>query len=59
MKKFDHCFSIGFSVQSDNEGEDVTPEELWIALNQRMNNLKEDKNEILEACGLTDDTEIN
>jgi hypothetical protein len=59
MKKFIHCFSIGFSVESDNKGEDVTPDELMEALAKRVRNIKDDGNEILEACGLPDDTELN
>jgi hypothetical protein len=59
MKKFTHCFSIGFSVETDNKGEDVTPDELMKALYLRIFNLEDNNDEVLEACGLPDDTEVN
>jgi len=55
MKKYNHVFDIAFSVESNNEWENVTADELRAALMNRANNLfKSDDAEVLEACGFVD-----
>lgn len=56
MKKYNHAFAIGFSLESDNEGEQVTEQELFDGLESRIDDLKRNPNEIIEACGLPFDT---
>lgn len=55
-KKYNHAFDIAFEVKSDNEGEDVTREELFEGLLKRLASLMKNDDEILEACGLPFDT---
>lgn len=38
--KYDHLFDVAFSVQSDNDWEDVTPEEFIHALERRVADIK-------------------
>ena len=56
-KKYEHMYSIGFSVQTD--GEEATVEEMWEGLNKRLNDLKRDPKEIWEAAGMPDDITEN
>lgn len=58
MKKYNHAFTIAFEVLSDNEGEDVTADELKEGLANRLRSLKHG-DEILEACDLPYDTYEN
>jgi hypothetical protein len=55
MVKYDHAFSLGFSVVTDNDGESVTAQELHTALLNRIDDLVRN-NELVEACGCPDDT---
>jgi hypothetical protein len=54
MPKFSHLFELGFSVETDNDAEHVTADELWAALRRRLDMRR---HEIIEACGLPIDTE--
>jgi len=55
-KKYNHLFGLGFTVNSDNDGENVTADELLAAMEQRVHYLRQHRGEILEACGLPEDT---
>lgn len=58
--KYNHAFDIAFSVETDNEGDKVTADELKAGLAQRLANLlASDDVEIIEACGLPFDTYEN
>lgn len=52
--KYNHAFDIAFEVITDNEGENVTADELRQGLRNRLNGMSDD--EIIEACGLPFDT---
>jgi hypothetical protein len=54
--KYNHAFDIAFEVISDNEGKNVTKEELMTGLLRRVANLSDHPTEIVEACGLPFDT---
>jgi hypothetical protein len=55
MKKFSHVFDIGFSVESDNDVENVTISELRDGLSKRFAELlASDDIDIVEACGFVD-----
>lgn len=61
--KYDHVFSLLFSVQTDNTGDKVTSEEIWAAILKRLAALKaselEDTSgykEISEVIGLPEST---
>jgi len=54
--KYNHAFDIAFEVISDNKGEDVTEEELFEGLMNRIKSLRKNEGEILEACGMPFDT---
>ena len=56
MPRYNHAFDIAFEVHSDNDGEHVTKEELFLGLIKRMEDLLANGDEILEACGLPFDT---
>ena len=61
-KKYNHAFTLGFSVDSDNEGDIITAEELLSSLQARialLNSKTAHKNEIVEVCGLPFDTYEN
>ena len=59
-KRYNHAFTIAFSVETDNDRYHVTKQELLIGLIERFNNLlKEEDDIIVEACGLPYDTEDN
>ena len=55
-KKYNHAFDIAFEVESDNEGKDVTREELFEGLLKRLASLIINEDEIVEACGMPFDT---
>lgn len=52
--KYNHAFDIAFEVKTDNDGENVTADELRQGLRNRLNGMSDD--EIIEACGLPFDT---
>ncbi len=54
-KKYNHVFTIAFSVESNNDGESVSKEELMEGLLKRVKEIK-DTGEIEEACGVPVDT---
>jgi len=56
MKKFNHAFSIMFTVETVNDGQNVTKEELLTGLKKRYVSLCQSGEEIIEACGMPDDT---
>lgn len=55
MKKYNHAYDLGFSVQSDQE--EATPQEILEAMEKRLNYLKANPDEVLEACGKIDSSE--
>ena len=57
-KKYEHLYSLGFSVLTD-EPESATVDEMWLGLYSRFENLEESPKEILEACGLPDEITEN
>jgi len=61
MKKFNHVFSLVFSLDSDNDGENITETELFDAIENRISILKKcgSNSEINEAFGLPDETHEN
>ncbi len=59
MKKYNHAYTLAFSLNSDDRGgEDVTPEDMILALQCRIDDLKKN-NEVLEAVGCPFDTYEN
>lgn len=56
IRRFDHLFSVGFSVLSDHRGEDVTAQEILDGLRERLKFLEANPDEVLEAVGLPEDT---
>ena len=54
--KYNHAFDIAFEVISDNDGENVTADELLEGLMYRIASMMGNKEEIVEACGLPSDT---
>lgn len=59
-KKFNHAFTIAFSIDSDNDGENVTNKELLQGLINRVNDIiGEEDCDLTEACGLPFDTYEN
>ena len=52
QKKYDHVFAVNFSLQSNNDGDHVTRNELLTALEKRFHHLLANDDEIIEACGL-------
>ena len=58
--RYNHAFDIAFEVESDQEdGEDVTAEMLFAALEKRLQALRENPAEMVEACGAPFDTYEN
>ena len=59
MTRFNHTYDFAFDVQSyDEYGEDVTPDMLIEAIRHRVSRIeREDRTEMLEACGLIDSSE--
>lgn len=58
MKKYNHAFTMAFSLNSNNTGDEVTEKELIRALKRRVREL-ESAGEAIEACGLPYDTYEN
>jgi len=56
--KYNHMFDVAFSVVTSNECEDVTADELILALEDRISYLKANPNEIIESCGYCDSYEM-
>ena len=58
MSKYDHLFDMAFSVESDNDWEDITPEEFIKALDRRVADVKQmyaaDPRQVLEVFGFLD-----
>lgn len=54
-KKFNHIFTIAFSVDTDNDGENVTKEELMDSLRAKVSEL-EQTGEIEDMVGLPIET---
>ena len=55
-QRYNHLFTLAFEVESNNDGANVTEDELLAALANRLINLRRD-HAIQEAVGLPDDTE--
>ena len=59
-KKYNHAFSIAFSIESDNDAENVTNKELLKGLIRRIHMiLQEEEGDFIECCGLPFDTYEN
>jgi hypothetical protein len=58
MKKYNHTYTLGFSIDSDNAGENVTQKELLLGIAKRLADLIE-YGEAEEACGLPLETYRN
>lgn len=58
--KYNHAFTLAFTVITPNDGENVTAQELRDAVSRRLIELRVDgdHDEIIEACGLPFDTYI-
>ena len=54
--RYNHAFDITFSLENENENGEATTEELIEALERRIKELKENPEEIIEACGYPFDT---
>lgn len=50
MPKYNHAFDIAFSIETDNEGENVTADELREGLRKRLDGISDA--ELIESCGL-------
>ena len=59
MKRFNHAFTVAFSIDSDNEGHAVSESELLEGLIERVNWLMKNQGEVIEAVGLPFDTYEN
>ena len=60
MKKYNHAYTIAFSINTDNESKDVTALELVSGILNRVSDItSSDISEIHEACGLPFDTYEN
>ncbi len=56
-KKYNHAFTLAFSVESDNSGKNITSEELIAGILSRISTIiSHDISEIVEACGEPFDT---
>lgn len=58
-KIYNHAFTIAFSLETDYEGDRVPAHELIAALEDRLKDLKQNPDEIIEAVGLPYDTYEN
>lgn len=60
MKRYNHMFSVSFSLETENEDQFVTPQELMDALKRRVRDLQgtmsQEFPEIIEAVGAANDT---
>ena len=60
MKKYNHAFTIAFIVDSDNDDNEITADELIQGVLNRLSSImKTGKEEMLEACGAAFDTYEN
>ena len=55
MKKYNHAFTVAFTVVTTNEADKVTEKELLAGLTRRLADLIE-HDEIIEAVGMPYDT---
>lgn len=60
MPRYNHMFTIAFTVVTENDAENVTAAELREGLQRRLKELRVDGDydEIIEACALPEDTYI-
>jgi len=62
MARYDHMIDLAMSFESDNEWEDVTPDELMRALDQRVRDIRamyvNDPKQLLEIFGLCDTQDL-
>ena len=56
-KRYAHYFEIPFYIATDKAWEDVTREELWEVVNQRMQDLRDGVKEEIEGAVFLIDTE--
>lgn len=50
-KRYNHVYTIAFSVNTDNLNDEVTAAELIDGLQQRLNDMRESDDEMIAACG--------
>jgi hypothetical protein len=55
-KRFNHAYTIAFSLENGNEDGTATNEELFAALQRRLDDLRRSGDEIQEATGMPFDT---
>ena len=55
IKRYNHAYTIAFSVESDSRDEDVTAAEMIAGLERRIEDIRK-TGEIKEACGASYDT---
>jgi len=55
MKTYNHMYTIAFELISENDGEDVTEQEILDALGKRLQELARTGTAV-EAVGMPDDT---
>ena len=54
-KKYNHAYTIAFSLDTDHEPDDVTAQELLVALLNKVSNIIEEEN-IIECAGMPFDS---
>lgn len=59
VTKFDYIFDVGFSVKSNNAIDDLTPEEIIYAMEERVRYLRQNPSEVFEAVGVPTSTIVN
>jgi hypothetical protein len=58
MSRYNHAYTVAFSIDSDNEAENVTEEELLEGMYARFRDLSRCPGEVLEAVGIPWDTYV-
>lgn len=55
--RYNHMYAVAFSLENESpDGEETTPGELLDAMEKRVRALRRNPEEILEACGMPDNT---
>ena len=55
--RYNHAYTVAFSIESDNTGENVTPKELIEGLRRRLRELESGGDDlVVEACGMPYDS---
>lgn len=56
-KKWNHAFSVGFSILGQHTGATVTEEDLLKGMEKRIKHLRANRNEIFAACGFPEESD--